>query len=323
MTNYIDVKRLEFMVTYECNSHCKHCMLGEEKRGLKPHSINSELATRIVKEVTRDYSPTSIMTFGGEPLLFPEVVCAIHHAAKEQGIGIREIITNAGYPRSETEFKKVAKRLAESGITHATVSVDSFHQEYIPVSTVEHNVQSLVDAGISVFWNPSWVGSMTDKNPWNDRTWAILDQLSYLPVLPVTESNGNTIEPKGNALNYLSEYLLPRIPNPEGRCEDVPYSSRLDQITSISVEPNGDISVCLEIFIGNANQNKVTDILQGYDPYKTAELEAILLGGLSGLTEFARSKGVEPDPEGYYSICHKCVDIRRKLLSVKSNKRHS
>ena len=178
MTNYIDVKRLEFMVTYECNSHCKHCMLGEEKRGLKPHSINSELATRIVKEVTRDYSPTSIMTFGREPLLFPEVVCAIHQAAKEEGISIREIITNAGYPRSETEFKKVAKRLAESGITHATVSVDSFHQEYIPVSIVEHNVQSLVDAGIAVFWNPSWVASMTDKNPWNDRTWAKTESTS-------------------------------------------------------------------------------------------------------------------------------------------------
>jgi hypothetical protein len=292
-------------------------MLGEEKRGLKPHSISSKLAARIVKEVTRDYSPASIMTFGGEPLLFPEVVCAIHQAAKEEGISTREIITNAGYPHSETEFKKVAKRLAESGVTHATVSVDSYHQEYIPVSIVEHNVQSLVDAGISVFWNPSWVGSMADKNPWNGRTWAILDQLSYLPVPPVNESNGNTIEPKGNALNYLSEYLPPRIPNPEGHCEEVPYSSRLDQITSISVEPNGDISVCLEIFIGNANQNKVTYILQGYDPYETTELETIILGGLSGLTEFARSKGVEPDPGGYYSICHKCVDIRRKLSSIK------
>ena len=317
MTNYIDVKRLEFMVTYECNSHCKHCMLGEEKRGLKPHSINSELATRIVKEVTRDYSPTSIMTFGREPLLFPEVVCAIHQAAKEEGISIREIITNAGYPRSETEFKKVAKRLAESGITHATVSVDSFHQEYIPVSIVEHNVQSLVDAGIAVFWNPSWVGSMTDKNPWNDRTWAILNQLSYLPVPPATESNGNTIEPKGNALNYLAEYLPPRIPDPEGRCEDVSYSSRKDHETNISVEPDGDISVCPEISIGNANRSNVADLLRDYDPYEIAEIKAILLGGMSGLTKFARSKGIELDPGGYYSICHKCLDIKRKLSHIK------
>lgn len=319
MTKYIDVKRLEFMVTYKCNSHCKHCLLGEEKRGLKPQSISSKLATRIVKEVTSDHSPISIMTFGGEPLLFPEVVCPIHQAAKEQGISRREIITNAGYPRSETEFRKLAVRLAESGVTYAAVSVDSFHQEYIPIEIVEHNVRSLVYAGISVSWNPAWVGSITEKNPWNERTWAILDQLAHLPVPPVTKLNGNTIQPEGNALNWLSEFLPPRIPDPEGRCEDVPYTSRLDQITGISIEPDGDVSVCKEISIGNANQNNVAYILQDYDPYETAEMEAILLGGTSGLTKFAREKGIEPGPEGYYSICHKCVDIRRKLLKICSN----
>lgn len=317
MTKYIDVKRLEFMVTYECNSHCKHCLLGEEKRGLKPKSISSELAVRIVKEVTRDYSPSSLMTFGGEPLLFPEVVCSIHQAAKEQGIGSREIITNAGYPRSESEFKKVANRLAESGVTRADVSVDSFHQEYIPVSIVEHNTRSLVDAGIPVFWNPAWVGSMTEKNPWNERTWTILNQLAHLPVPPVTELSGNSIQPEGNALKWLSEFLPSKIPNPEGRCEDVPYTSRLDKITGISVEPDGSVLVCKEFVIGNAQQEDLGEILKRYDPYQVPEMKAILERGIDGLAEFALERGIEVRTGEYYSICDKCVDTRRKLKKLK------
>lgn len=35
------------------------------------------------------------MTFGGEPLLYPEVVCKIHKAAEEMGIPERTIITNS------------------------------------------------------------------------------------------------------------------------------------------------------------------------------------------------------------------------------------
>lgn len=34
------------------------------------------------------------MTFGGEPLLYPEVVCKIHEAGKKMNIPKREIIAS-------------------------------------------------------------------------------------------------------------------------------------------------------------------------------------------------------------------------------------
>jgi hypothetical protein len=147
MTNYIDVQRIEYMITYECNSRCKHCMLGDEKRGRKPRSISSDLATRIIREITREYSPTSVMTLGGEQWLFPEVVCAIHRAAKVQGIPRREIINNAGYPRSETEFRVGCQPVerSRSGVTRAM----TFRRTYFTRNTsrfrlrLERNVQSL------------------------------------------------------------------------------------------------------------------------------------------------------------------------------------
>ena len=253
------------------------------------------------------------MTFGGEPLLFPEVVCAIHEAAKDCGIGRREIITNAGYPRSEIEFRVLANRLAESGVTHAAVSVDSFHQEYIPVSIVEHNVRALLDAGITIDWNPCWVISEKHKNPWNERTREVMSELAHIAIPAVTELDGNIVQPGGNALKWLSDFMPSRSLAPDGVCEDVPYAGRLDQVTSISIEPDGKILACKEFPIGNAGQSDVIDILQNYDPYEIPVMKAILLGGISKLVEFANEKGVEPDPGGYYSICDMCVDLRRKL----------
>jgi hypothetical protein len=309
VNKYINVNRIEFIVTWRCNSLCKHCSVSG-KRGLKPAAINAELATRIIKEVTSVYSPTSIMTFGGEPLLYPEIACAIHSTARACGIGSREIITNAGYSRSEKKAREVALKLAESGVNHINISVDAFHQENIPVRIVEQNVRALLDVGIPVCWNPCWVISKEDHNPWNKRTREILNVLGHLHI---RESEGNNVSPAGNATKYLRDYLPEKVIIPHGNCEDVPYGTRLDRITGISIEPDSNISVCKNFYIGNARERNVSDILQSYDPYKIPEMAAILQGGIAGLAEFARRKGVLPKPEGYYSICDECIDLRHRL----------
>lgn len=197
MNRFLTVDRIEFVVTYRCNSHCRHCQVGQNKRASRPTAIDEGLAVQIIRDVTSAYSPRSIMTFGGEPLLFPDVVCAIHTAARANGIGERQVITNAGWPRSEAEFREVAFRLADSGVNDVCISVDCFHQEYIPLSVVERNVQSLVDAGIGrLEWNPCWVVSKGHDNPWNRRTQSVLQALAPLSV---AESEGNIVQPEGNA----------------------------------------------------------------------------------------------------------------------------
>jgi len=223
---------------------------------VKPHAIDDELAGNIIDGITRDYTPNSIMTFGGEPLLFLNTVCVIHKAAKSHGISSREIITNAGWPRSATEFQDVAFRLAESGVTTIAISVDSFHQQYILLEVIERNVKSLKSAGIpKLGWNPCWVISREDDNPWNRHSREILHRLHYLEV---PESFGNTVQLAGNALIHLRDYMPAKVSDPAGSCEDVPYGNRLDNITSISIEPDGSIAVCKELIIGNAKAREIT-----------------------------------------------------------------
>lgn len=314
LNKFINVDRIEFIVTYRCNSHCKHCAIGQDKRETSPLAIETGVATRIIDRVTQEYSPRSAMTFGGEPLLFPDIVCAIHEAARANGIDRREVITNAGVPRSEAKFRKVASKLADSGVTDIAISIDCFHQEHIPLAVVERNVKSLVDAGIArLGWNPCWVISKEHDNPWNRRTKSILQALEYLPV---SESYGNTVEPVGNALTWLRDFMPSKTRVPNGSCEDVPYSGRLDKVNSISVEPDGNIAVCKEFIIGNADQRDIVEMLRSYEPYRIPEMRAILQGGIAQLTKLAYAKEVEPDPNGYYSICDMCISLRRKLSSL-------
>lgn len=311
MNPFSDLHRLEFVVTYRCNAHCKHCQVGEDKRASQPPAIDPELAVRIVRQVAGAYPLRSLMTFGGEPLLYPDTVCAIHRTAMECGIAHRSIITNAGVPRREAVFRKVALRLAESGVTGIWISVDVFHQEHVPLEVVERNVRALAEAGIEqLVWNPCWVVAREHDNAWNRQTREILRALAHLPVV---EDEGNVVQPEGHARQWLQDFLPSRASLPSGSCGDMPYTSPLTDVGSIGVEPDGRIGICWDLIIGSAAQEDVVTLLRNYDLDRTPETRAIVNRGLGGLIDLARERGIEPDPEGYYSVCDMCRSLRQQM----------
>jgi hypothetical protein len=310
----MNLKRLEFVVTYRCNSHCKHCQVDESRRHLLPQAIDAQLAAGIVRSIAREHPLTSVMTFGGEPLLYLDAVCAIHQAAMDCGIPARQIITNAGFPPTKSLAERVAQRLSASGVNEMCISVDAFHQEYIPLEVVERNVRAYLAAGITeLAWNPCWVVAPEADNPYDRRTRSILQELSHLPVRAGT---GNLLQPAGSAQQYLKAYFPPKQLIPQGSCEDRPYTSRLDEIDSISIAPDGGVDICSDWMIGNARETDILDILRAYEPTAIPEVHAILSGGMAALVELARSRGVETDAQGYWSICAMCVDLRNKIHSL-------
>jgi MoaA/NifB/PqqE/SkfB family radical SAM enzyme len=315
---YLIVDRIEFIVTYLCNSKCGHCQLGEEEKGkMFPSHVDKDKAIEIVRKVGQAYAPKSIMTFGGEPLLYPEIVCAIHQQAKKVGIAIREIITNGFWSTKAERIQEIAQNLAKSGVKEVSISVDGFHQEFIPLKTVKKTANSLIAAGIEpVSWNPCWVVSKDHDNKHNRRTKTILQKLRNLQV---EESEGNRVQPKGRACSSLAEYLPPRTSVPKGKCGEMPYTEALDSVKTISVEPDGRVAICENFYIGNAFESDIIDILENYDPFRIPEAKSLLEKGMDGLTKWAKNRGVEPRPEGYYNICHMCTDLRERASTACSN----
>jgi len=69
MNEYVkNLNRIEFVVTMACTGKCKHCSEGEHTN-CTGH-IDKDVAVTAVRQVCENYRIESIMTFGGEPLLY-------------------------------------------------------------------------------------------------------------------------------------------------------------------------------------------------------------------------------------------------------------
>ena len=102
MNEYIkNLNRIEFVVTMACTGRCKHCSEGD-------HSsctgyIDADIAVNAIRDICKNYKIESLMTFGGEPLLYPEVVCKIHKTATEMEIPYLAIVSSTNiFPTSLT-----------------------------------------------------------------------------------------------------------------------------------------------------------------------------------------------------------------------------
>lgn len=250
MNTYIkNLNRIEFVVTLACTGRCKHCSEGEHS-GAGAH-IDAETAAKVVREVVGKYHITSVMTFGGEPLLYPEAVYAVHKAAKEMNIPERSLITNGFFSKDSKKIKEVAERLAQCGVSGILLSVDAFHQETIPLEPVKEFTMELKRCEVPVKVQPAWLVDKEDDNPYNKRTREILAEFEEMGI---SQANGNVIFPSGNAVKYLSDYF-------DKDKEYVnPYEEDEKDIRAISIDANGDV------LNGNVYETDILEILERYEP---------------------------------------------------------
>ena len=254
---YIDLKRIEFVITSACSGNCKHCSAGEYISN--GGGVDSDTAVVGIKRLAERFKIESVMTFGGEPLLYAETVCKIHAAARDCGIPKRQIITNGYFSRDEQKIDKVAEGLCTAGVNDVLLSVDVFHQEYVPLEPVMQFADALIKHGVpALHVQPAWLVNKMHDNPFNAETKRLL-KLFY--DKGIRSKEGNNIFPAGNALKYLAEYFSPpdkidlSVP-----CGSAPYTSRLDTINCFGINPNGDIKLC-SITIGNIYRQDVLDII--------------------------------------------------------------
>ena len=308
---YMNIRRVEFFVTYQCSGKCKHCSVGKALNPIDsvPH-ISAEEAARAVESLSRMFSVSSVMTFGGEPLLYPGVVCAVHERAAACGIGTRQLITNGYFSKDSEKQKQVAEALRESGVNNLLLSVDAFHQETIPAQIVHRFAQYALDAEIpNIRLHPAWLVNREHDNPYNARTKEVLAGFGDLPI-PV--SDGNDISMTGNAAKHFAQYYAKPCMDLSDVCGSMPYTERLDGITSLTIAPNGDVMVC-GFAIGNIHREGIEEIVYGYNPYENECMRALLSGGARALLALAKEKHLEIDTAACYSVCDLCRMVSPRL----------
>ena len=249
MNKYLkNLDKIEFAVTLACTGRCRHCQNGDPPD--RSAHIDAATAADAVRKICGQYRIGTLMTFGGEPLLYPDTVCVIHRAGAEAGIPKRQVITNGYFTKDPDKAEKTARALKESGVNDLLLSADAFHQETIPPGPVLHFAGCAVKAGIPVRLSPAWLVSREDENPYNARTKEILRAFEPLGI-PVGE--GNVIFPGGNALKYLSGYFNESAPSS-------PYEEDPEDVRTVSFSPDGDV------LNGNIYETDILEIMRAYHP---------------------------------------------------------
>ena len=245
-----NLNRIEFLVTLACTGRCKHCSEGDHTN-IGRH-IDGDAAAEMVRKVTERYNIESLMTFGGEPLLYPEEVYKIHTAARDMKIPKRQLITNGFFTRDIDRIQNVAEMLAESGITDILLSVDAFHQETIPLEPVMAFAEAVLERNSATLrLNPAWLVGEDADNPYNCRTRVILKEFQ---AMGIESASGNVIFPEGNALKYLGEYF------DSGTPQVSPYAEDPADIHAICVNPDGGV-------LGkNLYKTDILEILESHNP---------------------------------------------------------
>ena len=249
MNKYLkNLEKIEFVVTYACTGRCKHCSEGDHK-SCGVH-MDPAVAADAVKKITAAYPIKTVMTFGGEPLLYPETVYAVMKTASELNIPKRQIITNGYFSKDAARIREVARRLAEAGVNDLRLSADAFHQEYIPLEPVKIFAEEAKAAGIPIRIQPAWLVSRDDGNEYNIITKQIISEFAELGI---KEADGNVIFPEGNALKYFAEYFADSAP-------DNPYVEDPADVRCISFDPDGTA------LGGNIYDTDIMEILKKYTP---------------------------------------------------------
>ena len=243
-----NLSKIEFVVTYACTGRCKHCSEGDHTSC--GERIDPQIAADAVRKIAAEYEIKTVMTFGGEPLLYADAVYAIMTAAKELNIPKRQVITNGYFSKNADKIREVAKRLAACGVNDLLLSVDAFHQETIPLDVVKQFAAEAKACGIPIRLQPAWLVSATDNNQYNRKTREILGSFADMEI-PVGE--GNVIFPEGNARKYLAEYFTDELP-------ENPYVEDPSDMRCVSFEPNGNI------LGGNVYKCDIMEIIKDYSP---------------------------------------------------------
>ncbi|MCB2172137.1 radical SAM protein [archaeon] len=279
--------RLGLILTYRCNAECRHCFFESSPR--REETIPLELGIKAIDEATKLGAEWISLT-GGEPFLEPVLVSAfIKHASKS---GLKtEIVSNGYWATSVQKATRILEPLKTLGLDALNLSIDDFHQEYIPITSVKNAYWAAHGLGIKII-----IMTTTTKN--NKITPETIPELLGDEKIQVLGGNRihdphallieTPVTPVGRGLD-LAEHNYTLFS--EVKCGEV--------LRDIGLGPDGIVYPCCgplasKITLGNINDKPLKKILEEAEqnPFYASIREGTSVSGV------------------FTSKCHACLSVR-------------
>jgi hypothetical protein len=303
----MQIRNVDFLLTFRCPAKCKHCSYkaGPERRGY----MKLKDAKSYLEELTDTQPLQSITVHGGEPFLYFEHLKEIIEKAGEVVVPRRGVITNGYWAKTKEIAKKKLVELKRVGLTCITFSLDSFHQEYIPLEIVKTGIETAANIGFDRVCVDSYFLAGIDSDNFYDTL--TREALESLRGLDEVEVHRYRVSFEGRGAE-LARHVKLREDLPSGKCPlRFWIDGTLKNPETIEIDFEGNVTLCPGICIGNTKRQPLTQLLQSYNCHMHPILSIIAEKGPVGLLEIAEEKGFKQ--RKFVDECHLCYELRKYL----------
>jgi radical SAM protein with 4Fe4S-binding SPASM domain len=141
-----DLIRLGIITTYRCNAECRHCFFNAGPN--REETITFELAKKGINE-SAGLGAQWVSLTGGEPLLEPDLAADLLEYSSDLGLKT-ELVTNGFWGKTSETARKTLEFLCKHGLDVINLSIDDFHQEHIPLTSVKNVYDTALDLGLKI-----------------------------------------------------------------------------------------------------------------------------------------------------------------------------
>ena len=303
------------IVTYKCPAACLHCCYSSSPKRNGDY-MSKEMADKIFA-LLRKMGCYSVHIGGGEPFMNFDKLLEVCKSARENRVSIDYIETNASWYTDDDSVSAKLKKLISAGVDCLLISVDPFHNEFVPYIKIKNLAKCCRKNGMGTFlWQTKFerVVSQLDEN----TTHSLSEYEKIFGddfIKSIAESYG--LGYNGRALRILERFTKSKDKKPyEYFMKDNQCRDRIKSLHHFHVDLDGNLipPSC------NGFRANIFDLCgDGLNGDKYIYFTAIINGGLGELFSKAQALGFVPRNEGYASKCALCFDIKKYICeNIKS-----
>ena len=284
-------RNLAFVMTDKCNAACRMCCFSCSPK--KNTRLNLEGMKSYIKQAQEIGTFKTVAFSGGEAILFYDQLRACVEYAKECGFN-STLVTNGFWAANYDKGYEMIKGLVEAGLTNVSMSVDQFHQEYVPIQSVINAMKICEHFGVlsALTLMDLKDGKSSSESMDKLRPEIYGKELVLYPVFPAGEA----------AINITDEQIIKACNRNNARCT-------FDK--SITVLFDGTIMMCCSQFsreidmthLGNYETTSLSEAIKAF--YRDDFIYVLLSNSFSWYVDLALKLGIEVE-ENYSISCHLC-----------------
>lgn len=296
-------------ITDRCNARCLHCAFGcgPEIKGF----MRLNEAKHYVKDAKALDTEIVCLT-GGEPMLYPNLVEKIISECSRLSFPEIWLFTNGFWGHNISKAHAVLEKLRSRGLTKMFFSVDFFHQNCVPMTSVKNAIEASLESSLEVCIDARFIGEPDEENEFNSATHLYLQSFgSLLSKIEVMKAQPMFV---GRAAEFLTKHvkMKPLSELINEKCQGAWAGGSLESPSGVDVDEFGFVTICPGLSIGNTREVSLREIIEEYDCRDFPVIGALHDDGVKGLMNLASKNGFVPK-EAYVSGCHFCYEARKFL----------